>query len=120
MSAHKATGYEINFGVSHAYLQIVRWNGPRADFTYLGSSCNHPAVCGQVNGFTIHDGDVARATITGQKISVYVNDVLVASAVDSTFAIGSPGMGFNYACDGTYGNHGWSSFSATDEADDHK
>ena len=114
MSAHSATGYELNFGVSHPYLEIVRWNGARGDFTYLGSSCTYPAVCGQVKGFTIRNGDVARATIVGNTIRVYVNGALVASAVDSTFTNGSPGMGFNYGCGSTYGSHGWSSFIATD------
>jgi hypothetical protein len=116
MTAHRATGYEINFGVSHAYVQIVRWNGPLADFTYLGSSCTYPKVCGQVNGFTIRDGDAAKATIAGDTITVEVNGVLVASTKDSTFPAGSPGIGFDYGCASTYSTHGWSSLSATDEA----
>ncbi len=115
MSAHVATGYEINFGVSHAYVEIVRWNGPRGNFTYLGPSCNYPQVCARVTGFTIRNGDVAKASITGDTIRVYVNRVLIASARDSTFASGNPGMGFNFGCGSTYGSHGWSSFSATDE-----
>ena len=118
LSAHAATGYEINFGVSHAYVEIVRWNGALGNFTYLGSSCRYPAVCGQVSGFTIRDGDVAKATIIGDKILVYVNEKLIASATDSTFSTGNPGIGFNYGCDSTYGTHGWSSFSATDELAD--
>jgi hypothetical protein len=116
ISPHKATGYEINFGVSHSYLQIVRWNGALADFTYLGSTCDYPAVCGQVNGFRIRNGDVAKATIKGNKIEVYVNGVLIAATTDDTFTSGSPGIGFNYGCGSSYLNHGWSSFSATDEA----
>jgi hypothetical protein len=115
MSAHLATGYEINFGVSHPYVEIVRWNGARGDFTYLGPSCNYPQVCARVNGFTIRNGDVAKASIVGDTIRAYVNGVLVASAKDSTFASGSPGVGFNFGCGSTYGTHGWSSFSATDE-----
>jgi hypothetical protein len=50
---------EINFGVSHAYVEIVRWNGPLANFTYLE----------RVNGFTIRNGDVAKAAIDGNTIS---------------------------------------------------
>jgi hypothetical protein len=105
MTAHRATGYEINFGVSHAYLEIVRWNGPLANFTYLK----------RVKGFTIRNGDVAKATITGNTIRVYVNNILVATATDDTFTTGSPGVGFNFGCGSTYANHGWTSFSATDE-----
>ncbi|HTQ54779.1 MAG TPA: hypothetical protein VMI94_09985 [Bryobacteraceae bacterium] len=114
VSAHSITGYEINFGVSHAYLQIVRWNGPLADFTYLGSSCNYPAVCGQVNGFTIQNGDGAKAVIAGGTIRVYVNGALRATATDSTYPGGNPGIGFNFGCDGTYPDFGWESFAASD------
>jgi hypothetical protein len=119
LTAHKSTGYEILFSVSHDYLQIVRWNGPLADFTYIGATCKYPTVCGQVTGFTIRDGDVAKATITGDTIAVYVNGTLVASAADDTFANGSPGIGFNFGCGSTYANHGWSSFSATDQVEGH-
>lgn len=114
ITAHHISGYEINFGVSHAYVQIVRWNGPLADFTYLGSTCAYPAVCGQVNGFSISDGDVAVGTIKGGAIKVYVNGKLIAAATDSTYTTGNPGIGFDYGCDGTYGDSGWTSFSATD------
>ena len=51
--AHYISGYEVNFGVSHAYLEIVRWNGPVADFTYLGSSCKFPPRVWKSNWF--HD-----------------------------------------------------------------
>jgi len=114
VKAHSITGYEINIGVSHAYVQIVRWNGPLADFTYLGSTCTYPAVCGQVNGYTISNGDVAVATIKGNKIDVYVNGKLIATVTDSTYSTGNPGIGFNFGCGGTYSDFGWSSFEATD------
>ncbi len=113
--AHKISGYEINFGVSHAYLEIVRWNGPLADFTYLGPSCKYPSVCARVTGFTIRDGDLAKATVSGSTISVYVNGILRATATDSTFTDGNPGIGYNYGCDGTYADFAWTNFSASDE-----
>ena len=112
--AHRMVGYEVNFGVSHAYLQIVRWNGPLADFTYLGSSCTYPSVCGQVAGFTVQNGDVAKATISGSTISVYVNGTLRATATDGTYTTGNPGIGYNYGCGGTYANFAWENFSASD------
>ena len=115
VKAHSISGYEINFGVSHPYLEIVRWNGPLADFTYLGPSCKYPAVCGRVAGFAIRNGDVARATISGNTINVYVNGILRATATDRSFREGSPGIGFNYGCDGTYSAFGWTNFSASDE-----
>jgi hypothetical protein len=107
-------GYEVNFGVSHAYLQIVRWNGPLADFTYLGSSCTYASVCGQVAGFTVQNGDVAKATISGSTIRVYVNGTLRATATDSTYTTGNPGIGYNYGCGRTYANFAWENFSASD------
>jgi hypothetical protein len=113
--AHNISGYEVNFGVSHPYLEIVRWNGPLADFTYLGPTCKYPSVCGRVTGFTIHNGDVAKATISGSEIRVYVNGVLRAAATDSTFTAGNPGIGYNYGCDGTYADFAWKNFSASDE-----
>ena len=115
VSPHNIQGYEVEFGVSHAYLEIVRWNGPLADFTYLGPKCNYPAVCGRVQGFTIRNGDVAKAVISGKTISVYVNGVLRARAEDGTFMTGNPGIGYNYGCDGTYADFGWENFSASDE-----
>jgi hypothetical protein len=114
VSAHRLSGYEVNFGVSHAYLEIVRWNGPLADFTYLGSSCNYPSICGRVTGFRIHNGDVAKATISGSTINVYVNGMLRATATDATYATGNPGIGYNFGCEGTYANFAWQNFSATD------
>jgi hypothetical protein len=116
--AHSITGYEINFGVSHAYLEIVRWNGPLADFTYLGPSCKFPSVCGRVTGFTIQNGDVAKAITSGSTISVYVNGTLRATATDRTYTTGNPGIGYNYGCDGTYANFGWENFSASDGQSD--
>jgi hypothetical protein len=113
--AHSITGYEINFGVSHSYLEIVRWNGPVADFTYLGSSCKFPSVCGRVTGFIIRDGDVAKATISDSTINVYVNGILRATATDSAFLDGNPGIGYNYGCDGTYAAFAWTNFLASDE-----
>jgi hypothetical protein len=111
---HSISGYEVNFGVSHAYLEIVRWNGPLAGFTYLGSKCAYPSVCGRVTGFTIHNGDVAKANISGSTISVYVNGTLRARASDSAYHTGNPGIGYNYGCDGTYADFAWENFSAGD------
>src|SRR6267154_4875469 len=40
LSAHSATGYEINFRCSktaNAYVQIVRWNGPLGRFNYVAT-----------------------------------------------------------------------------------
>lgn len=106
ITAHSITGYEINCAVtgSHSYLQIVRWNGPLGDFTYLASS-DHS--CG--------NGDGLAATIVGATINVFLNGELVDTVTDSTYKTGDPGIGFNYGCDSTYADFGFASFSATDQ-----
>src|SRR5262249_52970921 len=73
----------------------------------------YPAVCGQVNGFMIRNGDQAKATVNGNTINVYVNGTLRAAVVDNTFTSGNPGIGYNYGCAGTYADFAWTNFSAT-------
>ncbi len=68
LSPHVANGYEITNSVSNdasAYLIIVRWNGPLANFTYLAN------LHGQKYG--VKTGDVVRATIVGNVITAYKN-----------------------------------------------
>ena len=35
ITPHSITGYEIDYALGGSYMQIVRWNGPLNDFTYL-------------------------------------------------------------------------------------
>ena len=89
LSAHSATGYEINFRclkTKDAYSEIVRWNGPLGSFTYLQ----------QLKGaqYGVANGDVVKATIVGNVITTYINGVQVGQATDDTYATGQPGMGF--------------------------
>jgi hypothetical protein len=110
ISAHKNTGYEINFRCSktgNAYTQIVRWNGALGDFSYLSNKSG--------SQYGVKDGDVVKATIVGSAITVYINGVQVNQATDTTFGTGNPGMGF--FIDGASGvnqNFGFTSFTATD------
>ena len=83
-SAHDAHGYECNLAWDGSYAQIVRWNGMLGDFTYLGS--------GSVPG-GVHDGDTLSASAVGSLITLYVNGVSIATATDSTWKTGNPGMG---------------------------
>jgi hypothetical protein len=86
ITAHSARGYEINCGWNGAYSQIVRWNGPLNDFTYLTPSGP---------GFgALAEGDVIRATAVGSTITVYKNGAQVMQATDATWADGDPGVGF--------------------------
>lgn len=105
-AAHDAHGYECNLAFDGSYAQIVRWNGPFGDFTYLGS--------GSVSG-GVHSGETLACTIVGAKITLSVNGAEVATATDGNpFATGNPGMGFwrGSAC-GTTGDYGFTSYSAT-------
>jgi hypothetical protein len=109
ISANSLTGYEINFQAStasNAYIQIVRWNGPLNNFTYVNDR----------NGPGLHDGDVVKATISGSTITVYVNGAQVLQGTDSTYTSGSPGMGFflSGTTASANSNFGFSSFTATD------
>lgn len=104
---HVCTGYEIFFRclkTDAAYMNIVRWDGPLAKFTYLVSRTGAQ--------YGVAHGDVIRATVIGSRISAYVNDRLIESVEDDTYPSGSPGIGFNYGCGETYGDHGFSAFMA--------
>lgn len=109
ITANSITGYEVLFqasSVSNAYIQIVRWNGPFNDFTYVIDR----------NGPGINAGDVLKATIVGSTITAYINDVSVLSGADTTYTSGAPGIGFFLA--GTDSSHnsefGFTAFTATD------
>ncbi len=110
ISAHANRGYEIFFRclkTSDGYTQIVRWNGAIGDFTTIagpryGSS------------YGVQDGDVVKATISGNVIRAYINGVEVLSATDSTFTTGNPGIGFNYGVGSTNVDFGFKDFTATD------
>jgi hypothetical protein len=87
LSAHSNTGYEVNFRCTHdgsQYVEIVRWNGPLGNFTYIQ----------HVGGPGLRDGDTVKATIVGSVITAYINGVQVAQGTDTTFTSGQPGIGF--------------------------
>ena len=107
ISAHSNAGYEINFLCSktgNGYSQVVRWNGPLANFTYLSD-----------NSGGVVTGDVVLARMVGNVITVYINGTQIARVTDSTFATGSPGMGF-YLDGGTTQNadFGFTSFTGSE------
>jgi hypothetical protein len=111
LSPHKATGYEILFRSSKSadsYCEIVRWNGPLGDFTYLGRAKG--PQCG------VAAGDVVKATIRGSVITAYINGAQVVQATDNTYTKGNPGIGFYLeGATGVNGDYGFTSFTATDE-----
>ncbi len=102
---HDCQGYEISYSLNandNAYLIIVRWNGPLADFTYL--------LQAQGRQYAVKTGDVVKATISGNVITTYKNGVQMAQVKDNTYLNGSPGFGFN---EGKNGDFGISRFSVT-------
>jgi hypothetical protein len=111
LSPRRCTGYEILFRclkTSGSYAQIVRWNGPLGDFTYLADQ--------KGARFGISNGDVVKATAIGNVITAYINNVQVAQATDSTYPTGNPGMGFFLqGASGLNRDYGFSSFSASEE-----
>jgi hypothetical protein len=124
LAANVAQGYEITYRVdadiTNGFVSLVRWNGPPGNFSYLGSTCHYPTVCGQVNGIGVVNGNVVKATIDARGlIRAYISTdggatfSLVAQAMDTTFTGGNPGMGMDGPA-GTNTNWGFSSFMATD------
>lgn len=105
-SAHNARGYECNLAWNGAYAEIVRWNGPLGNFTYLDRSSAPSGV---------RQGDTFSAKIVGNTITSYLNGVQIATATDSTYADGNPGMGFwrGSGAPVTLGDYGFESYSAT-------
>jgi len=108
LSPHQATGYEILFRSSkspNAYCEVVRWNGPLGDFTYLSRAKG--LQCG------VASGDVVKASMVGNVITAYVNGVQVLRATDNTFKSGNPGIGFYLeGATGTNSDYGFTSFTA--------
>ena len=110
-SEHSASGYECMCRCikgKGAYLEIVRWEGPLGKFTYLTQK--HGPDIG------LKDGDVLKASIVGNVITVSVNGEVKARAVDNTFKTGNPGIGMYLECKqigvGTNANYGFKNFTA--------
>ncbi|HKQ25234.1 MAG TPA: hypothetical protein VJT81_12400 [Burkholderiales bacterium] len=103
ITAHNARGYEILWA-HDGNIAIVRWNGPLADYT--------PLVDGLKIGRAV-DGDVLRAEIVGNVITVYKNGALVATGpTDTTWTDGQPGIGFWPIRGATLQSYGWKNFQA--------
>jgi len=109
LSAHNATGYEVNFRcskTSKAYAEIVRWNGPLGKFTYLAR--------GRGAKYGVADGDAVAATAVGSLITAYINGVQLLQAADDTYPTGNPGMGFFLGgTTGTNRDYGFTRFQAS-------
>jgi hypothetical protein len=118
ISLNSITGYEINCSVSNNnYLQIVRWNGPNGDYTYLNTLAT-----------SCVDGDVLKATVSGANpttITVFKNGSQVLTASDTggvaggpgsaagPWVTGNPGIGFYDDVDSDWNFFGFKTFAAT-------
>ncbi len=114
ISAHVNRGYEVLFRCTHdgsQYTEIVRWNGPLGNFTYVKQ------LSGSAAGPGIRSGDIVKATIVGNVITGYINGVQVIQASDSTYTNGSPGMGFYLnRAPNLNADYGFTTFSAWDSS----
>jgi len=113
VSAHSITGYECLFSArssSNAYVQIVRWNGPLANFTYVAQTSG--------SSMALHNGDTIKCTINGSTIIAYINGVQKLQGTDSTYSSGNPGIGaYLQNATGVNGDYGFTSFTASDGVD---
>jgi hypothetical protein len=103
---HSCTGYEVFFRAlktAAAYAEIVRWDGKIGSWQSLTRKVGAE--------FGVEDGDLVEATIFGSEIKGFINGVEVTSAVDDTYAEGSPGIGFNFGVGKTNVDHGVSWFA---------
>jgi len=112
-SASSASGYECNLAYDGAYAEVVRWNGPLGDYTYVSPQ-------GSGGPGAVHDGDVFKAQIVGTVVTTWLNgkelqQVDVASIGGTVWTDGDPGMGFwrGAGASATPGDYGFSSYSAT-------
>ena len=80
--------YECNISFDGAYAQIVRWNGPLGNFTYLDGVSVVAAF-----GRAPQTGDIFSASIVGSTITVWLDGVQLMTTSDSTYATGNPGIG---------------------------
>ncbi|MBZ5565951.1 MAG: hypothetical protein LAP13_26460 [Acidobacteriia bacterium] len=110
ISPHNCTGYEIMFRCSKipkAYCNIARWEGPLGKFTYLKKM--------EGSKYGVKTGDVVKASMIGNVLTVYINGVQMIQVTDNNFTSGNPGIGFYLeGATGVMGDYGFSSFMATD------
>jgi hypothetical protein len=112
-TASTARGYECNLAYDGGYAEVVRWNGPLGDYTYVSAQ-------GSGGPGAVHDGDVFKAQIVGTIITTWLNgqklqQVDVASIGGTVWTGGDPGMGFwrGAGASATPGDYGFSSYAAT-------
>jgi hypothetical protein len=87
ITANVARGYEVDINFAGSAIQVFCWHGTIGDvFPELSGS--GPGLGGVVTG------DIVKAQIVGNVITVYKNGSLVYTVTDSQGATGNPGQGF--------------------------
>jgi hypothetical protein len=108
ITAHKISGYEINFRCTSdgtQCIQIVRWNAPLAIFTYVNTT----------TGPGLRTDDSVKATVIGSTITAYINGTMALQGTDGTYTTGNPGIGiFLQGASGVNRGYGFTSFTAMD------
>jgi hypothetical protein len=111
LSPHNCTGYEVMFRCSKspkAYCSVARWDGILGAFMMLKQA--------QGSRYGVADGDVVKASIRGEVITVWINGVQILQTRDYLFKSGNPGIGFYLeGATGVNNQYGFSSFKATSE-----
>ena len=105
-SAVNARGYECLFHFNGS-VQLMRWNGPFADFIEI------PNFTGRSAGRPLVTGDVIKATISGNTIVTYLNGVELVRVTDSMWPTGQPGIGFFKRLTGVNGGFAITSYTAS-------
>jgi len=104
-----ARGYECLFALFGG-VQIIRWDG---GLNSGSMNFRDITVDRGVPRTPLKTGDVIKASIIGNAISVFINGTLVATATDSTYAMGQPGIGFFTRPQGNSANLAITSYKVT-------
>ena len=109
ITANNARGYEVLWG-KDGNVGFVRWNGPLGDYSPI-LDINIPGM-----GVAV-DGDVMRAEITGNIITLYLNGIFkysvdVTSVPGPVWTTGQPGVGFWPTGSASIEKYCWSSYQA--------
>ena len=110
VTPHSSTGYEVMFRctkIAGAYCNVARWEGPLGKFTMLKESYG--------SKYGVKTGDVLKATMIGNLLTVYINGVQMVQLSDDKFKTGNPGIGFYLeGATGVNADYGFTHFMATD------
>ena len=88
-SSTQVTAYECNLAYDGSYAEIVRWNGPLGNFTYVA-----PQGSGGPGPGVVATGGIFSAHIIGNTITSFYNGVQLNTATDNVLTAGNPGIGF--------------------------